>query len=482
MSLGSSLDGRELTGTVRSTAAPLHLSTVIARLVAAEFVVIAAAAYGASAIYSRLILLGWPPVEQYVSGAVSIAVLAVLVSLGFHHFTSIQTMPRHKFLWNGIGAVMLAFSLFLTIIFLVKQADGYSRGTFLFQFMAVSIAILGMRTLSHARMQKAIATGRIEARRTILIGDELEASQLAARMRQVGILTVGSFAFPESNDVADGGAGDPYARKMIEQCRALRPDDILILTAPDRWTRIASMADVLSELPASIHIVPAGAGDLLVSSHPAEIGSVMTIQVVHSPLSFFDRGVKRVFDIVTASVGLIVLLPLFLVVSIAIRLESRGPILFRQSRHGYNNDTIRVFKFRSMNVTEDGDQFRQARKGDLRITAVGRMLRRTNIDELPQLLNVLMGEMSMVGPRPHAVAHNRQFETQILPFSRRHNVKPGITGWAQVNGHRGETDTIEKMQRRFEHDLYYIQNWSFMLDLKIIVMTVFSKSAYLNAR
>jgi putative colanic acid biosynthesis UDP-glucose lipid carrier transferase len=156
--------------------------------------------------------------------------------------------------------------------------------------------------------------------------------------------------------------------------------------------------------------------------------------------------------------------------------------LFRQDRHGYNNKVIRVWKFRSMSTTEAGDgTFMPATKTDSRTTAVGRIMRRTNIDELPQLLNVLSGEMSIVGPRPHATVHNQIFEDKIMPFARRHNVKPGITGWAQVNGYRGPADTVDKMRRRVEYDLYYIDNWSLSLDLKIIMMTLFSRKAYINA-
>jgi exopolysaccharide biosynthesis polyprenyl glycosylphosphotransferase len=212
-----------------------------------------------------------------------------------------------------------------------------------------------------------------------------------------------------------------------------------------------------------------------------ELGNLVTMQLLHPPLSLFDRALKRTFDITVAMVGLVMLAPALVFVSIAIKLDTRGPILFRQTRHGYNNQTIRVFKFRTMTAMEDGHAFTQAKKDDPRVTAVGRVLRRTNIDELPQLLNVIIGDMSIVGPRPHPIALNKKFEQHISPFSRRHNVKPGITGWAQVNGFRGETDTLEKMQRRFEYDLYYIDNWSFMIDMKIILMTMVSKSAYLNA-
>ena len=179
---------------------------------------------------------------------------------------------------------------------------------------------------------------------------------------------------------------------------------------------------------------------------------------------------------------LILLWPLLLLVAILIKFDTPGPVLFRQTRLGFNNDPIQVLKFRSMTTyDETQDEFRQAARNDPRVTRVGRVIRRTNIDELPQLLNVLRGEMSMVGPRPHAVAHNDMFADQICRMFRRHNVKPGITGWAQVNGLRGETDTFDKMQKRIDHDLYYVDNWSFFFDLKIMIMTVISRQAYTNA-
>ena len=183
-----------------------------------------------------------------------------------------------------------------------------------------------------------------------------------------------------------------------------------------------------------------------------------------------------------ASTLLVLLWPLFLIVAVLIKLDSPGPVFFRQTRHGYNNEPIGVLKFRSMTTFDDSrDEFRQAVRDDPRVTRVGRFMRRTNIDELPQLINVLRGEMSLVGPRPHAVTHNDMFADQIRCMFRRHNVKPGITGWAQVNGLRGETDTFEKMQKRIEHDLYYVDNWSFFFDLKIMIMTVALKRAFTNA-
>jgi exopolysaccharide biosynthesis polyprenyl glycosylphosphotransferase len=208
---------------------------------------------------------------------------------------------------------------------------------------------------------------------------------------------------------------------------------------------------------------------------------MVTMRILQCPLTPFNRAVKRAFDIAAAIAGLILMSPLFIIVSLAIKLDSPGPVLFRQTRHGYNNELIRVLKFRSMIVMEDGDNFTQVTRHDPRVTRLGRFLRRTNIDELPQLINVVAGDMSLVGPRPHATAQNETFAELISSFSRRHNVKPGITGWAQVNGCRGDTDTLEKMRRRVEHDLYYIDNWSLLFDLRIILLTLFSREVYVNA-
>jgi Undecaprenyl-phosphate glucose phosphotransferase len=273
----------------------------------------------------------------------------------------------------------------------------------------------------------------------------------------------------------------PELRELVAACRLLRADDIVVLAGENELRNTHALALALSELPVDIHVVPVGAEDLIGSAWIAEFGNIVTMQVARRPLTVTDRIIKRGFDIAVAIASLTLFSPLLVVVSIAIKLDSSGPVLFRQTRHGFNNEPIRVIKFRSMTVMEDGDAFKQAVRGDQRITRVGRVLRRTNIDELPQLFNVLFGDMSIVGPRPHATAHNRVFEQSISPFSRRHSVKPGITGWAQVNGYRGETDTIDKMRRRVECDLYYVDNWSLLFDIKILVMTVFSKSSYLNA-
>jgi exopolysaccharide biosynthesis polyprenyl glycosylphosphotransferase len=205
------------------------------------------------------------------------------------------------------------------------------------------------------------------------------------------------------------------------------------------------------------------------------------MRLSRAPLTLRDRVVKRAFDLIAGSAILLACLPLFLLIALCIKLDSRGPVMFRQRRHGFNQHEFRIFKFRTMTTLDDGDVIRQATRNDMRITRVGRFLRRTNIDELPQLFNVIAGQMSLVGPRPHAVAHNNEYSEKIRLYARRHNVKPGITGLSQVNGLRGETDSIEKMRHRVEADLHYIDNWSLFLDIKIMVLTISSRKSFQNA-
>lgn len=194
-----------------------------------------------------------------------------------------------------------------------------------------------------------------------------------------------------------------------------------------------------------------------------------------------DGWLKRAFDVAFSGSFLIAGWPILLAIGLAVRLTSKGPVLFKQRRYGRGGEEIEVWKFRTMTVAEDGDDVKQATKNDNRITPLGAFLRRTSLDELPQFINVLTGQMSVVGPRPHAVAHNRHYRTQILEYMLRHKVKPGITGWAQVNGWRGETDTLDKMTGRVEHDLAYMRDWTIWLDLKCVWLTVFGKKVRSNA-
>jgi len=258
--------------------------------------------------------------------------------------------------------------------------------------------------------------------------------------------------------------------------------DIVYISLPMRAdARINQLIARLADTTASVHVV----ADLFVSNllqaRWTSVGDVPVLSVHETPFYGVNSFVKRIEDVVLGAMILgLITLPMALIAA-AVKLTSRGPIFFRQRRYGLGGEEIRVLKFRTMSVCEDGKVVKQATANDARLTLIGAFLRRTSLDELPQFLNVLTGEMSIVGPRPHAVAHNEFYRSKIHGYMLRHKVKPGITGWAQVNGWRGETDTLEKMEKRVEHDLAYIRNWGLLLDLKIILMTVFGRAVRANA-
>jgi Undecaprenyl-phosphate glucose phosphotransferase len=464
-----------------------RLTALLVLAAGTEFLLVAVAAYSAAVLYHRLILLDSPDAAKYIQESLLISTLQLLASIGLRQYSRIQTQPRHVFLWSGASGVFFAFSFFLSTMFLLKISDGYSRATVIAQAAGVLLTVLGTRAIWFSVLQPAIASGLIDARRIILIGDPSHCLHFSARAIATGIRTIRSFDFPtaraDSSVPARPGAVQmlSHARQLVADCRPLRADDIVILISDSDARSALALASALSDLPVDVHDVPVGSLDLMAVSRITQFGNMVTMRIFQSPLAPLNRAIKRAFDVAAAIVGLVVLSPLFLIVSLAIKLDSRGPVLFRQTRHGYNNEPIRVLKFRTMTVMEDGDNFKPVVRHDPRVTRLGRLLRHSNIDELPQLFNVLVGDMSLVGPRPHATSQNEVFGELISSFFRRHNVKPGITGWAQVNGYRGDTDTLEKMQRRVEHDLYYIDNWSLLLDLKIVVMTFFSKKVYCNA-
>jgi putative colanic acid biosynthesis UDP-glucose lipid carrier transferase len=246
--------------------------------------------------------------------------------------------------------------------------------------------------------------------------------------------------------------------------------------------RIVALLEELQGTTASLFFVPDVFGISIIQGRLQDINGVPVVGICETPFTGTNELVKRMSDLILATLILILISPLLLVIAIGIKLSSPGPVIFKQRRNGLDGDEIVVYKFRSMTTVDDGEVVRQATRNDPRITPFGAILRRMSLDELPQFINVLQGTMSIVGPRPHAVTHNAEYRQIIKAYMVRHKVKPGITGWAQVNGQRGETDTVEKMRTRVEYDLEYLRNWSLGLDLRIIVSTIrvlfFDKHAY----
>jgi putative colanic acid biosynthesis UDP-glucose lipid carrier transferase len=248
--------------------------------------------------------------------------------------------------------------------------------------------------------------------------------------------------------------------------------DLIYLTLPmASQPRILKLLEELRDTTASIYFAPDIFLFDLIQARMDAIGGVPVVAVCETPFYGLSGLIKRASDIVLASAALVLILPVMLAIAIGIKATSPGPVLFTQRRYGLDGREIIVYKFRTMTVLEDGNVVRQATRDDSRVTRFGAFLRRYSLDELPQFVNVLQGRMSVVGPRPHAVAHNEMYRKLIKGYMIRHKVKPGITGWAQVNGLRGETDTLEKMRARIEYDLSYLRNWSLQLDLQIVLKT-----------
>jgi polysaccharide biosynthesis protein PslA len=267
----------------------------------------------------------------------------------------------------------------------------------------------------------------------------------------------------------------------VAAIRLHRPDDVFIALPWSRADLVETCLVALMKLPIAVHLSLARPLQALEHVEVAQVGPVSGLTVTHRPLGRLQQIEKRAFDISVAALALLLLSPLFAVVALLIRLDSPGPVIFRQKRYGLNQEPFRIFKFRTMRAMDDGAVVKQATRSDARVTRIGAHLRRLSIDELPQLINVLIGDMSIVGPRPHALAHDQLYIEKLARYARRHNVKPGITGWAQVHGHRGEIADDSAMLARLRHDLYYVDNWSLWLDVKIVLMTAFSRRAHANA-
>jgi putative colanic acid biosysnthesis UDP-glucose lipid carrier transferase len=300
----------------------------------------------------------------------------------------------------------------------------------------------------------------------------------------IGLSFLGYFDDRADDRVDDDATGQRLGnlKQVAPYVRAHGVHEVYITLPLGSQPRIVELLEQVQGTTASVFFVPDVFGISIIQGRLQDMNGVPVVGLQETPFTGTNRLVKRVSDVVLASIILVLIAPVLLAITIGVKLSSPGPAIFRQRRNGLDGEEIIVYKFRSMRAQDNGAVVVQATKDDPRITPFGAFIRRTSLDELPQFINVLQGRMSIVGPRPHAVAHNEQYRQIIKAYMVRHKVKPGITGWAQVNGHRGETDTVEKMQARVEYDLEYLRNWSLGLDLQIIARTVklvfFDHNAY----
>jgi Undecaprenyl-phosphate glucose phosphotransferase len=374
--------------------------------------------------------------------------------------------------------------LLALIAFLLKISAAYSRGAFIIFFILTPMALLAARKATKAALSQAISRRTIGRGDTVLIGDlsEISALQQGDLLAFCGATEVSHFSLSpaddelllrSSKDVRVINAAVNFVRH--HNCR-----QILIALPWSDTGRIEFIRDQIKTLPVAVRLVPdkslRALSDLTWSARKPT-----PIELQRAPLSEAQRFVKRIIDVVAASVVLVFFLPIMALTAIAIKLDSSGPVIFRQVRTGFNGKHFVILKFRTMTVQENGPNVVQATRNDSRVTAIGQLLRSASIDELPQLWNVLRGDMSLIGPRPHALAHDSYFEALLGNYAFRHHVKPGITGWAQCNGARGGTPTIEHIADRVKLDLWYINNWSVWLDLLILIKTVFEVLRKRNA-
>ena len=375
----------------------------------------------------------------------------------------------------------LAFLSLALLLFLAKSGAALSRGTIIIFGVAGLALLLGTHIWISVSLKSALAWGAIASDRAVILGDRDAVLSLspAGLLQQAGAREIKRYVLPPFNgsDYVDG------LRVIDEAIHFARSNsiDCVLLALP--WSDVPRrnwICERLRTIPIRVSLLPDQHVDSVFSSS-RQLSREFTVELQRPPLSSGELAAKRVFDLLLASALLLVLAPFFFLVGVLIKLDTPGAVLFSQRRRGFNGHEFSIFKFRTMNVAEDGQIVTQARRNDPRVTRIGRILRATSIDELPQLLNVLYGQMSLVGPRPHAVAHDDGYTKMIARYAQRQHVKPGLTGWAQVNGYRGETAQIELMERRVECDLWYIKNWSFWLDLRILVRTCFELARGGNA-
>jgi Undecaprenyl-phosphate glucose phosphotransferase len=395
------------------------------------------------------------------------SVIFLLSSQALGVYIAEYVFNLRRLLSRGVLSVALTFSILMAAGIAMKISEEFSRVWF-FSWLGLSLTLhvcvrVWLSIVAEAQLAKGACLQRafIIACGENALSDEQLRLETRNRIRAVGAINVRSLEnLPDAT---------PYLRQ-------LRPE-IVILILP--WSQVGfamSKLKVLSEQAVEVLVLPQANHDLQKVLRLRRIGSQTMLQISEPPLAGWDQVVKRVEDVIIATFALVILSPLMALTALALRLESRGPILFKQMRIGFNGELIQVWKFRSMRVDNtDADASRQTRKNDPRVTRVGRIIRQTSIDELPQFWNVLQGQMSVVGPRPHALktsADGEALEAVVDRYASRHRVKPGITGWAQVNGARGELRSRDEVRKRVDYDLHYIENWSIFFDIKIILMTI----------
>ncbi len=425
---------------------------------------------------------------QYAQAGVWGALIFLMIGGARNLYSSWRLVPIHE----AVAATLVVwFSTALVLIslaFLSKTSSDYSRMAMITWFLLaplfLAIVRVGLRMFLNALRSNGMNTRTLAIAGKTKLGREVV--ERVERTPWLGMRFIGYYddrlAKRDCKHEASDAEGVGRFEELVTLARDGKVDYIYITLPMKAENRIVELVNALSDTTASVYMVPNFFVFDLLHGKMTSLDGLPVLSLHESPFFGVDGWVKRLEDILVASLILAIIAVPMALIALGVKLSSPGPVLFKQRRYGLNGAVVEVWKFRSMTVCEDGAKVVQAQKGDSRVTPFGAFLRRTSLDELPQFINVLQGQMSVVGPRPHAVAHNEQYRRLIRGYMLRHKVKPGITGWAQISGWRGETETLDKMEMRVKHDLEYVQNWSLWLDIKIIFLTVFkgfiNKNAY----
>jgi putative colanic acid biosysnthesis UDP-glucose lipid carrier transferase len=414
------------------------------------------------------------------SGIAVVAVVCLIMVQPPREVTAQLTSPRLSAVLAVIYRWLLILAALLAIAYVTRAPlEAYPRRVFL-TWAAVTPGVLIVSTLAMQEFMRRFLMQAFNARTAVVAGYNTSSVELARRLKgNPGTrLEVMGFFDDRSSDRLGIGNGDDGATLLGPLAdlgiyvKEHPTDDIFIALPIRHLRRVMNLLDDLRDTTCSIYYVPDIFVFDLIQARSGEIQGIPVVAMCETPFYGYRGVAKRLTDVVLSTMILLLLLPLLAVIALAVRWSSPGPVIFKQRRYGLDGHEIAIYKFRTMKVTEDGSHIRQASKSDERITPIGAVLRRSSLDELPQLINVLQGRMSLVGPRPHAVAHNEEYRKLIKGYMVRHKVLPGITGLAQVNGCRGETAQLEEMQARINYDLDYLRHWSPMLDIKIILLTL----------
>jgi len=477
----------------RAASTPLRLQIPCAAIgglfAAADATAIVTASLVGASFY-QVLISGTPwNLNLHLGAGFTAAVLYLMVgrSSGFYQVTDIFSQRRvtSRILWQW-----LLTSLLLTLLaFLLRIGAEFSRGSIIcFAGLALALLLVSPR-LMKAALSLALRQGRVEGRRVVLVGlrDELAAVSEDDLLRRFGLTEIERIAFP-GRATSTGNwplAADEGVMRSLDDALDVARDrgaeEIVLALSWNDSRGIDLVRDKLNESPLPVQLLPDRRVRYLTDKPAFSVKPSLSIEIQRAPLSKLEQFSKRALDLLGAGVALLALMPLMLLTAALIKLESPGPVLFRQWRSGFNARRFQILKFRTMTVMEDGEHVVQATPDDPRIRTLGRLLRAASIDELPQLFNVLRGDMSLVGPRPHAIAHDGYYGNLLADYAFRHHVKPGITGWAQIHGYRGRTAEVGQMKGRLDHDLWYINQWSLQLDVLILLRTVVEVARQRNA-